>query len=270
MIDDPILAVAVRAARRAGSIVVDAARDLKRLAGHATGHAEIAATARTDAEKAIVTTLRAAFPAHALLGETFANVPASGPDDDPADYRWIVDPVDGMANFVRGFPHYAVSVALAHGRELTHAVVHDPVHDELFTAIRGRGAQLNGVPIRVSACTALEAALVGTVFPAPASARMPAYLGAFCALLPRCAGVRRPGACALDLAFLGAGRLDGFWAMGVETRHIAAGALIVQEAGGRVGDFAGGPNFLNAGDLIAAGGIFNPLRETIAAALPSP
>jgi myo-inositol-1(or 4)-monophosphatase len=270
MINDPILAVAVRAARRAGSIINDAARDLKRLASHAMQHGDIASTADTDAEKAIIATLRTAFPGHAILGE---GADVISPDAAPgaADgYRWIIDPIDGTTNFVHGFPYYAVSIALALGQDITHAVVHDPIHDELFMAIRGKGAQLNGAPIRVSACTSLERALVGTVFPTPASPGMPTYLGVFGTLIPRCGGVRRAGACALDLAYLAAGRLDGFWVMSLRPREVAAGALIVREAGGRVGDFAGGGEFLRTNEVIAAApGIFNSLRETIVGALPA-
>ena len=267
MINDPILAVAVRAARRAGSIIIDAARDLKRLAAHANEHGEIASAANADAEKAIIATLRAAYPAHAIFGEEAGKSPP--PAGAPIAYRWIVDPLDGAANFVHGFPHYAVSVALTHGPDITHAVVHDPLHDELFMAIRGKGVQLNGAPIRVSACTSLERALVGTVFPSRASPKMPIYLPVFNALITRCAGIRRAGACALDLAYLAAGRLDGFWVMSHKPGDVAAGALIVHEAGGRVGDFAGDGDFLRTNEVIAAApGIFNLLRETIVGALP--
>jgi myo-inositol-1(or 4)-monophosphatase len=269
MINDPVLAVAVRAARRAAAVITDAARDLKRLAAHAKAQGDIASSADADAEKAIVATLRSAFPGHAILGEETGETPAASPPGAAPGYRWIVDPIDGTANFVHGFPYYAISIALTHGQDITHAVVHDPVRDELFMAIRGKGAQLNGTPIRVSACTALDAALVGTVFPVPASPRMPAYLGVFNTLLPRCAGIRRAGACALDLAYLAAGRLDGFWVMSLEPWDVAAGALLVREAGGRVGDFAGGGDFLRTSEVIAAApGIFSSLRETVAGALP--
>jgi myo-inositol-1(or 4)-monophosphatase len=268
MIDDPILAVAVRAARRASSVLVDAARDLKRMPSHAREQAGIALTADTDAENAIIATLRAAFPGHAILGEetgeTFGpTAPAAG----ARAYRWIIDAIDGKANFFHGYPYYAVSIALTHGNDITHAVVLDPVHDELFMAIRGKGAQLNGLPISVSACSALENALVGTVFPTRVAPEMPAYLPVFNALLPRCAGMRRAGTCALDLCYLAAGRLDGFWVMNVKPWELAAGALIVREAGGRIGDFAGGGEFLRTHEIIAAAsGVFNPLREAIAAA----
>jgi len=270
MNQDPILAVAVRAARRAGSIIIDAARDLKRLPSHAKGHGDIASAADADAQKAILATLRAAFPAHAILGEeTAGTVAAAGSDGAATAYRWIVDAIDGTVNFAHGFPYYAVSIALTHGDDITHAVVLDPLRDELFMAITGKGAQLNGAPIRVSACTALDKALIGTVFPTRESPRMPAYLPLLNALVVRCAGIRRAGACALDLAHLAAGRLDGFWVMSLEPWDVAAGALLVREAGGRVGDFAGGGEFLRTNEVIAAApGIFNPLRETIAAATP--
>jgi myo-inositol-1(or 4)-monophosphatase len=268
MINDPILAVAVRAARRAGSIIIDAARDLKRLAAHAKEHGGIASTARADAEKSIIATLRAAFPGHTIVGDELVEAPPSAARGAGSALRWIIDPIDGRTNFVHGFPYHAVSIAFTDGRDITHAVVHDPMHDELFMAIRGKGALLNGAPIRVSVCTALERALVGTVFPAPASPGMPAYLGVFSDLIPRCAGIRRAGACALDLAYVAAGRLDGFWVMSLEAWDVAAGALIVREAGGRVGDFAGGGEFLRTNQVIAAApGIFNPLRETIVGAL---
>jgi len=142
----------------------------------------------------------------------------------------------------------------------------DPVRDELFTAVKGRGALLNGVPLRVSACTALEQALLGTVFPTPESPKLASYLPIFEALLGRWAGIRRAGACALDLAYLAAGRLDGFWVMSLKSWDVAAGALLVREAGGRVGDFAGGADYLRGDDVLAAApGIFTALREAIAA-----
>jgi len=267
---DPILAVAIRAARRAGSVIVDAARDLKRLPSHAKGHDEIAKAADTDATKAIIATLRAAFPAHAILGEEGAAAPAAPAGAQGAAYRWIIAPIDGRTNFLHGFPYYAVSIALTHGQDITHAAVLDPLRDELFMAITGKGAQLNGAPIRVSACTTLDQALIGTVFPSPDSPRMAAYLPIFNSLITRCAGVRRAGAAALELAHLAAGRLDGYWVMSLTPRDVAAGALIVREAGGRVGDFAGGGEFLRTNEVIAAApGIFSPLREMVAAGVPA-
>jgi len=272
---DPVLAVATRAARRAAAVIVDAARDLKRLPSHAKAHRDIVTNADAAAENAIIATLRAAFPEHAILGEESGEIVGqladAGTRGTKGGFKWIIDPIDGTVNFVHGYPHYAVSIALTRGTEITHAVVLDPVRDEMFTAIRGKGAHLNGGPLRVSTCLELEQALVGTVVPLRESPRMAAYLPTFNAVVAHCAGVRRAGGCALDLCYLAAGRLDGFWAMSLKPWEVAAGALVVKEAGGRVGDFAGGADFLRANEVVAAApGVFNRLRETVAAARARP
>jgi myo-inositol-1(or 4)-monophosphatase len=257
---DAVLAVAVRAARRAAAVINDASRDLKRLPTFSREHGEIVSSADTEAEQAIIATISAAFPDHAVLAEDLGDKAAKS--DSP--YRWIVDAIDGTMNFVHGFPYFSVSIALAHNGQLTHGVILDPAHDELFTAIKGKGAQLDGAPIRTSACTRLEDALIGTVLPTRRSPRLPRYLTVFNALASRCT-LRRAGACSLDLAYVAAGRLDGFFDMNMRSRDVAAGALLVNEAGGRVGDFAGSPAFMNGHDVIAAApGVFNPLREAIA------
>lgn len=260
---DPVLAVAVRATRRAAAVIVDASRDLKRLPTYSKEHVEIVSATDREAAQAIAATIAAAFPDHAIVHD---DTPAA--TDAEAPYRWIVDVLVGRMNFVHGYPYYAVSIALAHRNVLTHAVVLDPVHEELFTAIAGRGAQLNNAPIRASACTRMQDALVGTVLPTRKSPRLKRYLPIFNALAERCT-LRRTGAGALDLAYVAAGRLDGFFATSMGTREVAAGALLVMEAGGRVGDLAGGPEFLRSSELIAsAAGIFNPLREAIGAVPP--
>jgi len=275
MSNDPILAVAIHAARRGASVLVDAARDLRRRPSHAKDHAEIVSNADTEAENAMIATLRAAFPENAIVGKEAGElvsqiVGGSRSDSSKNALKWIVDPLDGTVNFLHGYPCYAVSIALTHGSEVTHAVVLDPVHDDLFTAIKGKGAQQNGTPIRTSTCVRLEDALVGTVFPARGSPSMAGYLPVLNALVPRCAGIRRAGACALDLAYVAAGRLDGFWETGLNPLNVAAGTLLVVEAGGRVGDFAGGQEFLRANEVIAAApGVFNLLRDAIAAAAPA-
>ena len=220
----------------------------------------------------MIATLRAAFPEHAIVGKEAGEIVSQIVGANRAgknSLKWIVDPLDGTVNFRHGYPYFAVSIALTHGNEVTHAVVLDPVHDDLFTAIRGKGAQLNGTPIRTSTCVRIEEALVGTVIPAHGSARLAAYLPVLNALVPKCAGIRRAGACALDLAYVASGRLDGYWEMGLNPWNVAAGALLVVEAGGRVGDFAGGLEFLRTKDVIAAApGVFNLLRDAIAAAAP--
>lgn len=262
---DPSLAVAVRAARNAAAVIEDAARDLVRLPDSSRAKAEITSSAGAEAANAIVTTLTTAFPGHAIVG---ADGAAQDSRDAPSTWRWIVDSLDGTRNFLHRYPYYAISIALSHGSELTHAVVLDPLHDELFTAIKGRGSLLNGVALHVSACTTLENALVGTVFPGRASPRLTGYLPIFNALLARGVGIRRAGACALDLAYVAAGRLDAFWMMSLSPGDTAAGALLVHEAGGRVGNFAGGADYRRDADLIAAApGVFNSLREAIDTAL---
>jgi len=263
-VSDPVLAVAIRAARTAGSIVVDAARDLKRLPSFSKEHAEIISSAEMEAEDAIIAAIRGAFPEHAILGEESGHITGAR---EGTGYKWLIDPIDGTANFVHGFPSYAVSIALVHGTEVTHAVVLDPVHDELFSAAKAKGATCNGVTLHVSACLRLVDALVGTMLPSRDNPKLAQYLPTFNALVTQCAGVRQSGSCALQLAHVAAGRLDGFWMTSLKPWDIAAGALIVREAGGRIGDFAGGTQFLRTSEVIASSpGVFNLLREAIVAA----
>ncbi len=271
---DPILAVAIHAARRAAAVLVDVSRDLKRRPSHAKVHADVVGNADTEAENAMIATLRAAFPEHAIVGKAAGEIVSQITGGNRAGkntLKWIVDPLDGTVNFRHGYPCYAVSIALTHGNEVTHAVILDPAHDELFVAIKGKGAQLNGTPIRTSTCVRLEDALVGTVIPTQGSARLATYLPVLNAMIPKCAGIRRAGTCALDLAYVAAGRLDGFWEIGLNPWNVAAGALLVVEAGGRVGDFAGGLEFMRTKDVIAAApGVFSLLRDAIAASVPRP
>jgi myo-inositol-1(or 4)-monophosphatase len=263
---DPTLAVAVRAARTAASIIVDAARDLKRLPTFSKERGGIVSGADMEAEDAIIATIRAAFPEHAILGEESGHIDGAR---DSGGCRWLVDPLDGTVNFVHGYPYFAVSIALVNGADVTHAVVLDPVRDELFTAVRTQGAFRNGTALHMSTCVNLADALVGTVSPARGDPKLQAHLATWNALAGVCAGLRQTGSGALDLAHLASGRLDGFWITSLKAWDIAAGALLVTEAGGRVGDFAGGGQILRAGEAIAAApGIFNPLREAIAGTVP--
>ena len=228
--DDSVLAVAIQAARSAAAVITDAARDLVRLPTYSKDHGDIVSTADVEAEDAIVATLRTAFPGHAILGEESGHIAGAR---EGTGHKWIVDPIDGTVNFIHGFPYYAVSIALVHGTEVTHAVVYDPVHDDCFTAIKGKGAFRNGASLRVSTCTDLAQALVGTVFPTRESPKLASYLPTFNHLVGKCAGLRRAGSCALDMANLAAGRLDGFWVTSLQSWDVAAGALLVREAGGR-------------------------------------
>lgn len=260
---DAVLEVAIRAARRAGSVIIDAARDLQRLPAHVKAN-DLVMVSRGEAEDAIVATLRTAFPDHSILGEESGQITGAR---EGSGFKWIVHPIDGTANFAHRYPHYAVAIALAHGTQLTHAVVFDPVREELFTAREGHGAALNGMPLQVSTCPILDDALVACVAPRQASPHLADYLALARAMATRCAGVRSAGAAALALAYVAAGRLDGFWGTSVQGWDLAAGALLVKEAGGRVGDFAGGPDFLRSTEVIAATpALFNPLREVMGAA----
>jgi myo-inositol-1(or 4)-monophosphatase len=264
VLNDATLSVAIRAVRNAASVIEDAALDLKRLPSFSKEHADIASSAEEESTRAIATTLLNAFPDHAVLGKRPGAYEGRNRD---AAYRWVIDPLDGAANFLRAYPYYAITIALTHGPEITHAVVLDPVRDEIFTAIKNQGAQFNGVPARVSSCTELQRASIGTVFPARNSTKLTGYLPILNGLIPRCAEIRRAGACSLDMAYVAAGRLDGFFVMSLKGRDVAAGALLVREAGGMLGDFAGGSDFLKNNEVIAAApGVFAPLRETIAAA----
>jgi len=261
---DSMLAIAVRAARTAGSIVVDASRDLRRLPAFSKEHARVVSAADMEAEDAIVAAIRSAFPEHAILGKESAHIEGAR---EGSGYRWLVDPIDGAANFVHGHAGYAVSIALVRGAEITHAVVFDPVRDELFQAAKAAGATCGGATMHVSACSKLADALVGTVSPAREDARLATYVPPLSTLLSRCAGVRMPGSSALALAHVAAGRLDAFWTTTLRPWDIAAGALLVKEAGGRIGDLAGGLQYVRASEVIAASpGVFNAVREAVAEA----
>jgi myo-inositol-1(or 4)-monophosphatase len=167
------------------------------------------------------------------------------------EYRWIIDPLDGTTNFIHGFPQYCVSIALEHKGTLAQAVVYDPAKNELFTASRGRGAFLDDRRIRVSKCAHLKDALVGTGVPFKEVARIDRYLGQLSTLMQGSAGVRRAGAAALDLAYVAAGRLDAFWESGLAPWDMAAGALLIQEAGGLVSDLEGKADYLARGEIAA-------------------
>jgi myo-inositol-1(or 4)-monophosphatase len=198
------------------------------------------------AEAEIIRLIHRAYPEHAVLAEE------SGRQGE-SEFEWVVDPLDGTTNFLHGFPQFAVSIALKHRGRLDQAVVYDPLRQELFTASRGAGATLNDRRIRVTRANGLDGALLGTGFPFRQQQHLDAYLAMFRALFPDAAGIRRAGAAALDLAYVAAGRLDGFWEIGLNEWDTAAGALLVLEAGGMVSDFDGGGDYLETGNVICAG-----------------
>jgi myo-inositol-1(or 4)-monophosphatase len=254
----PILNIAVRAARRAGSIVNRATLDGSALEVKSKQVNDYVTQVDRAAEEAIIGIVHKAYPDHAFLAEE------SGSTGAGAEYRWIIDPLDGTTNFIHGFPQYCVSVAVEHRGALAHAVVYDPVRNELFTASKGRGAFLNDRRIRVSKCARLQDALVGTGFPFKELTRVDLYLRQLKRLMSDASGVRRAGAAALDLAYVACGRLDAFWELGLSPWDMAAGALLIQEAGGLVGDLKGDSGFMDSGDVSAAAPkVFPALLEAL-------
>ena len=254
----PLLNIAVRAARRAGSIINRAALE--------GGGFEVRAKQKNDfvtkvdhaAEAAIIETVRKAYPDHAVLAEE------SGATAGQAEYQWIIDPLDGTTNFIHGFPQYCVSIAIRHRDALAHGVIYDPNKNELFTASKGRGAFLNDRRIRVSKCVRLGDALVGTGFPFREVERIEFYTRQLKTIMQSSAGVRRAGAAALDLAYVACGRLDAFWEMGLSAWDMAAGALMILEAGGLVSDLDGEDGYLDSGEIACATPkIFAPLLEAL-------
>lgn len=240
----PTLNIAVKAARRAASVINRASTQLDLLTVQSKSPNDFVTEVDRAAEAAIIEVLRDAYPEHAILAEE------SGRSGD-SEYCWIIDPLDGTTNFIHGFPQYAISIALARNDVLEQAVVFDPVRNELFTASKGGGAFLNDRRIRVSRRIKLMDSLIGTGFPFRHNDNIEPYIAAFRELTQKTAGIRRPGAAALDLAYVACGRLDGFWEAGLSSWDMAAGALLIQEAGGLVTDFGGGSEYLDGGRLVA-------------------
>jgi myo-inositol-1(or 4)-monophosphatase len=258
----PILSIAIKAARRAGSVINRATLDGAILDVKSKRANDFVTQVDRGAEEAAIGVIRAAYPDHAILAEE------SGENQGGtrSDYRWIIDPLDGTTNFIHGFPQFCVSIGIEHRGALAHAVVYDPGKNELFTASKGRGAFLNDRRLRVTRCQKLDDALVGTGFPFKELSRVDPYLRQLRTVMSSCAGVRRAGSAALDLAYVAAGRLDAFWEMGLSPWDMAAGALLIQEAGGLVGDLAGEQGYMRSGDIAAATPkVFPQLLQALAA-----
>ncbi|WP_017937320.1 inositol-phosphate phosphatase [Zestomonas thermotolerans] len=246
----PMLNIALRAARSASELIFRSIERLDTLSVNEKEAKDYVSEVDRAAEQTIIHVLRKAYPTHSFLGEEGGLIQGSG---EGADYQWIIDPLDGTTNFLRGVPHFAVSIACKYRGRLEHAVVVDPVRQEEFTASRGNGAALNGRRLRVSNRKSLDGALLGTGFPFRDGQldHLDNYLGMFRSLVGQTAGIRRAGAASLDLAYVAAGRFDAFWEFGLSEWDMAAGALLVQEAGGLVSDFSGGHEFLEKGQIVA-------------------
>ena len=244
---EPMINIALRAARKAGENIVRASDELHRFEVKAKGVNNFVTEVDINAEQEIIYHLQKAYPDHAILGEESGLL-----GDEDAEYRWIVDPLDGTTNFIRGIPHYSVSIACMYRGKAEHAVIVDPVRREEFTASRGRGAQLNGHRIRVSDLPSLDSALLGTGIPWKnhCDDQLGPYTESIELLAAQCAGIRRAGSAALDLAYVAAGRLDAFWEIGLAQWDIAAGVLLVREAGGLVADIDGSENYLDSGNIV--------------------
>jgi len=253
--------IALRAARSAGDKIVRAAERMDLVKVDEKGRNDFVTDVDRASEQEIISHLHKAYPDHRILGEESGYV-----GNQDSDYLWIIDPLDGTTNFLRGIPHYAVSIGCLYKGRPEHAVVYDPVKQEEFTASRGRGAQLNGRRIRVTGRTNMNGALfaTGVPFSLPSSAHMEPYLESFKTLAEQSSGIRRLGVASLDLAYLAAGRFDAFWEMYLKPWDIAAGVLLVKEAGGMISDFQGDNNFMENGHIVAATPrLFKPTLQVV-------
>ncbi len=244
----PMINTAVKAARRAAAIINRASFDIDRLQVTEKKHNDFVTEVDQAAEQAIIDVLTNAYPDHAILAEESG---ASANLHDQNENVWIIDPLDGTTNFIHGFPQYCVSIALQQRGQITQAVVYDPTRNDLFTATKGAGAYLNEKRIRVTRRDKIADALIGTGFPYTDLSGLDEYLKMFRIMTEKSAGLRRPGAAALDLAYVAAGRLDGFFEKNLKPWDIAAGSLLITEAGGIVGTFAGESDYMYKGNVIA-------------------
>jgi myo-inositol-1(or 4)-monophosphatase len=242
----PILNIALNAARQAGEIIVRDFENVDRLVRTPKSHHEYFCEVDIKAEQAIIQTIRKAYPEHGILAEE------SGAYQTDADTVWIIDPLDGTSNYLHGFPFFSVSIAVKVKGRIEHGLIFDPLRHEFFMASRGRGARMNDRRIRVSKQTQLSEALLGTGFTFRNPQSGSRYFPTFEAMYGQCAGIRRSGSAALDLAYVASGRLDGFWEFGLKPWDIAAGVLLIQESGGMISDLQGGEDYLISGDIIAA------------------
>ena len=243
----PMLNIAIKAARAAGSLINRAALDLEVLKVGQKGPNDYVSEVDQAAENAIIDVLLEAYPGHAILAEE------SGRERGArhSEYVWIIDPLDGTTNFIHGFPVYAVSIALAFKGKVEQAVVYDPTRNDMFYASRGRGAFLNDRRLRVSKRTRISDSLIGTGFPFRKGDNFKRYVKMFEEVMQSCAGLRRPGAAALDLCYVAAGYYDGFFETGLNPWDIAAGSLMITEAGGLIGNFTGEADFLYQREVVA-------------------
>lgn len=243
----PMLNVAIKAARAAGAIINRASMDLDILKINSKSPNDFVTEVDHAAEEIIIDTLLQAYPDHGILAEESGRTRGA----KHSEFVWIIDPLDGTTNFIHGFPVYCVSIALAHRGVVQQAVVYDPTRNDLFYATKGRGAYLNDKRLRVSKRTRMGDALIGTGFPFRRGDNFKRYMKMFEEVMTQCAGLRRPGAAALDLCYVAAGQYDAFFETGLNPWDVAAGSLIITEAGGLIGNFTGEADFMNQREVVA-------------------
>lgn len=254
----PTLKIAIDAAQNAGRIILRHHNQIDRLTITNKDTHDFVSEVDKMAEESIIDEIKKYFPKHSILGEESGEIVGDN------DYQWIIDPLDGTTNYLHGFPQYSVSIALLEKGVITHGVVFDPFKEEMFTASKGHGATLNDAKIRISKTKGMTNTLIGTGFPFKQPEHLDCYLETFRAIHPLTSGIRRAGSAALDLAYLASGRLDGFWEIGLSRWDIAAGILLVQEAGGFISDFSGGKSYLETGNVVAGNPqVFPILLQTI-------
>lgn len=261
---NPLLNIATEAARKAGHRILNHMDNIDQLNVEHKGKNDYVSEVDKDAENTIIETIRKYYPQHDILAEE------SGKQSRNSDTRWIIDPLDGTTNFLHQFPQFCVSIAVEVKGKIEHAAIFDPTRDEMFTASRGQGAFLNNRRIRVSMQKTLDNALLATGFPYHDFSYIDAYMESFKAFMTSTAGVRRPGSAALDLAYVACGRVDGYWEFNLKPWDIAAGSLIVSEAGGLATDFVGGNKFLESGNILASNPkLYKEMAQTIGRTIPS-
>lgn len=245
---EPIINIAIRAARKAGDIIAHALQRRDELVISEKGQNDFVTNIDHRAEEAIINVIHTAYPSHAILAEERGHLNEENSDE----YTWIIDPLDGTTNFIHGYPHLAVSIGIMLNNRCEHAVIYDPIRQDLFSTSRGKGAQLNSRRIRVSQRKELNGALLSSTFPYESDEHFAEYLEAFIKLYNQVAGIRRGGSSVLDLAYVAAGYLDAYWAGNLKPWDLAAGSLLIREAGGLTSDFNGAENFMETGQIIAA------------------
>ena len=244
-LNHPLLNIAEKAAIEAGRIILRGLDRLDRLTIDKKSKNDFVTDIDRQSEAFIIQTIQENYPDHTILGEEFGEIKGQN------ETVWIIDPLDGTSNFIHGVPHFAVSIGIQIQGRLEAGVIYDPIRNEIFKAVKGRGAQLNQRKIRVSAVEALSEALLGTGFPYKQMEHLDRFMGMMKELTPISSGIRRAGSAALDLAYVAAGRYDGFWEYGLSPWDLAAGILLIREAGGRLSDFQGGEDYYQKGQIVA-------------------